>query len=186
MHRYSALLVGCLAAIPCIAQEAQLPSSDPSQGQLTETAAVDKAEQHALRVRGMKAAVADIENNRPWILNELRSRAGASGQSCSLQSTLARELNIPADNGFSFDPQLPRPSILDQDTFALMIPLAAIRGYNDIMWAEIEHRFGAGTRKQIESLAAEPRGMEELPWQRGARGRDRLILLAPESGRTSP
>ena len=190
MHRFTALLLGWIAVIPCVAQEVRLPSSDPSEGQLAETGDTDgdtdKAEQHALRVRGMKAAVADIENNRLWILNELRSRDGASGQPCSLQSALARELKIPADNGYSIDPQVPRPSILDQDTFALMMPLAAIRGYNDIMWAEIEHRYGDGTRKRIESLAAQPRIVEELPWQRDARRRNRLILLAPEPGRTRP
>ena len=111
-------------------------------------------------------------------------RNAKSGQHCSLQSTLVRELNIPADHGYSVDPEVPHPRILDQDVYALMMPLAVIRGYNDIMWAEIEHRYGAGTRKRIESLAAEPRVAEELPWQRDARRRDRLILLTPEPSRT--
>ena len=186
MIRFTAALLCWIAAIPCVAQDVRLPSSKPSEGQLAETGDADKAEQHALRVRGMKAAVADIESNRLWILSELRSRDGASGQPCSLQSTLARELNIPVDNGYAVDTKVQRPSILDQDAFALMMPLVAIRGYNDIMWAEIEHRYGAGTRKRIESLAAEPRVVEELPWQRDARQRNRLILLAPEPGRTRP
>ena len=52
-----------------------MPASDPSRSEAAAQPAVsDKAEQHALRVRGMKAAVADIENNQLWILNEVRAQ----------------------------------------------------------------------------------------------------------------
>ena len=155
-----------------------MPASDPSRSEAAAQPAVsDKAEQHALRVRGMKAAVADIENNQLWILNEVRARSAARGQPCSLQSTLARELHMSTDDGISIDPNVPHPSILDQDVYMLVMPLAVIRGYNDIMWVEIEHRYGAGTRKRIESLAAEPRVVEELPWQRELNRRNRQILV---------
>ncbi len=75
MHRLAAFLLGWITAATCIAQEIGMPASDPSKCEAAAQPAVsDKAEQHALRVRGMKAAVADIENNQLWILNEVRAQ----------------------------------------------------------------------------------------------------------------
>ena len=74
MNCLPAFLLGSIAATTCIAQEVRMPPSDPSKGEAPAIAVSDEAEQHALRVRGMKAAVADIETNQLWILNEVRAQ----------------------------------------------------------------------------------------------------------------
>ncbi|MEQ9588052.1 MAG: hypothetical protein RJS97_08870 [Parvibaculaceae bacterium] len=180
MYHLPAALLGCIAATTSMARDVGNSASERPKRESVDTVVPDAAQQRALRVRGMKAAIADIENNQLWILNEVRARDGLSGQACSLQLTLSRELHMPTDDGISIDPNVPHPSILDQDVYAFAMPLAVFRGYNDVMWAEIEHRHGVGTRKRIESLAAEPRVVKELPAQRDARRRNRQILLAPE------
>jgi hypothetical protein len=141
--------------------------------------------QQLLRIKGMKAAVSDIENNRLWILNGRRSQDGDSGHPLFLQSTIEKELGILADDGTTIDSNRPHPSILDEAEYEKTMPLAVIEGYNDIMWAEIEHRYGSGTRARVERLAAVRQIKEPLPFQIEARRRDRQILLAPDVGRTN-
>ena len=150
MSRLPIILLGCFVATTGSAQDVKQPAREQPESVTGDSAVSETAKKHALRVRGMRAAIADIERNQLWILNEVRARVDPSGQSCSLQLTLARELHIATDYGNSTYSNVPHPSILDQDVYAIVMPLAVIRGYNDVMWAEIEHRYGAGTRKRIQ------------------------------------
>jgi hypothetical protein len=186
MNPFLVSLIGCMIAMPCAAQDSRTTSSDSVNNE-NPIPAVKPAEgaQRLLRIKGMKAAVSDIENNRLWILNGRRSQDGDSGHPLLLQSTIEKELGILADDGTTIDSNRPHPCILDEAGYVKTIPLAVIEGYNDIMWAEIEHRYGSGTRARVERLAAVRPIKEPLPFQTEARRRDRQILLAPDVGRTN-
>jgi hypothetical protein len=62
MYRLLAFLLGWIAATTCFAQEVRKPMSELPKREVGDAAVSDNAQQHALRVRGMKAAIADIEN----------------------------------------------------------------------------------------------------------------------------
>lgn len=186
MNPFLVFLIGCVTALPCVAQDARsTPSKAANKEQPFNSVKSDEGAQRSLRIKGMKAAVSDIENNRIWILNGRRSQDGDSGQPLFLQSKLEEELGILADDGTTFDSNRPHPSVLDEAGYARTMPLAVIKGYNDVMWAEIEHRYGSGTRTRIEKLAMLRPTKEPLPFQIDARRRDRQILLAPDVGRTN-
>jgi hypothetical protein len=177
-------LIGCVIVLPCVAQDApSMQSEAANKEQPLNSVKSNEGAQRLLRIKGMKAAISDIENNRLWILNGRRSQDGDSGQPLFLQSKLEEELGIPTDDGTTFDSNRPHPSVLDEAGYAKTMPLAVIKGYNDIMWAEIEHRYGSGTRTRIEKLAMLRPTKELLPFQIEARRRDRQILLAPDVSR---
>lgn len=103
------------------------------------------------RVRGMKAAVSDIAEGRIWVLSQARACLCPSDSESALQLALKAELKVSPDYEL-IDGRW--PSIVEKQHI-LFVSHAALKGYNDVMWTEIEHRNGKGTRQRVEKRASE-------------------------------
>ncbi len=103
------------------------------------------------RVRGMKAAVSDIAEGRIWVLSAARACLCPSDSESSLQLALKAELKVSPDYEL-IDGRW--PSIVEKQ-YMPFVSHAALNGYNDVMWAEIEHRHGKGARQRVEKRASE-------------------------------
>ena len=103
------------------------------------------------RVRGMKAPVSDIAEGRVWVLSEARGCLCPSDSESALQLALKAELKVPSDYEF-IDGHW--PGILEKQHLPF-VSHAALKGYSDVMWTEIEHQHGKGTRQRVEKRASE-------------------------------
>ena len=103
------------------------------------------------RVRGMKAAVSDIAENRIWVLSAARACLCPSDAESAMQLALKSELNISPDYELI---EGHWPNIVENQ-YMPFVSHAALKGYNDVMWTEIEHRHGKGARQRVEKRAIE-------------------------------
>jgi hypothetical protein len=102
-------------------------------------------------VRGMNAAVADIAVGRIWVLFSARACSCPSDSESALQMALKAELSVSPDYEL-IDGQWPS---IPGKQYSSFVSHAALNGYNDVMWDEIEHRYGKGTRQRVEKRASE-------------------------------
>lgn len=115
-------------------------------------AAIEKQKAESVdRVRGMKAAVSDIAEGRIWVLSAARACSCPSDAESALQLALKAELKISADYEL-IDGRW--PSIVEKQ-YIPFVSHAALKGYNDVMWTEIEHRHGKEARQRVEKRASQ-------------------------------
>jgi hypothetical protein len=94
---------------------------------------------------------AKITGQRVWVLSAARACLCPSDSESALQLALKAELKVTPDFEL-IDGRW--PSILEKQHLPF-VSHAALKGYNDVMWTEIEHRHGKGARQRVEQQASE-------------------------------
>ena len=141
------IVVGML----CVSTNVLVRASDTTIQESGDAVLAQRAQESLERVRGMKAAVSDIAENRIWVLSAARACLCPSDSESALQLALKAELQVSPDYELIDDRW---PSIVEK-RYIPFVSHAALKGYNDVMWAELEHRFGNGTRQRVEKRAKE-------------------------------